>query len=132
MEIKSESDVQQVIQIDGPRYGCQLLRNNSGAFTDASGRTIFFGLGNISKKHSDKIKSSDLIGFKRILITPQMVGTVVAVIAAIECKKPEWKPEKKFDSRENAQLAFVSWIKAAGGYAGFANSIESFRKIIGV
>lgn len=127
----SEADIQQSIQIEGPFHGVQLLRNNSGAFTDASGRHVRFGLGNVSKKHSDKIKSSDLIGFRRIVITPEMVGKTLAVIAAIEVKEPGWQRNLK-DARENAQDAFMCWIRAAGGFAGFASSIAEFRKIIGV
>lgn len=127
-----ESELQQSIQIEGPAYGCQLLRNNSGALKNARGEWVRFGLGNISKKHATKIKSSDLIGFRRVTITPEMVGKVLAVITAVEVKDPDWNPDKKFDEHECAQLAFISWIKAAGGFAGFANSIESFRKIIGV
>ncbi len=127
-----ESDLQQFIQMEGPKYGCQLLRNNSGAFKDATGRWLRFGLGNVSKKHSDKIKSSDLIGFTRVTITSADIGKTFAVVTAVEVKDPSWNPDKKFDAHELAQWAFIAWIKAAGGFAGFANSIESFRKIIGV
>lgn len=126
-----EATVQQQIQIQGVQYGSQLMRNNSGAFQTQEGRWIYFGLGNISKKHGDKIKSSDLIGFTRVTITSEMVGKTLAVLTAVEVKKPGWKRSLK-DKRENAQEAFISWIKAAGGFAGFASSIEEFRKIIGV
>lgn len=126
-----ESDVQQQIQIEGVKYGTQLMRNNSGAFKDAQGRWVRFGLGNVSKNHGDKIKSSDLVGFTRITITPEMVGKTLAVITTVEVKETGWKRNLK-DKRENAQDAFISWIRAAGGFAGFASSIEEFRKIIGV
>ena len=130
-EPKSESDVQQHIQAEGPKYGCQLLRNNSGAFENAQGQWIRFGLGNVSKKHSDKIKSSDLIGFTKVTITPDMVGKVVAVFTAVEVKKPGWKLLGK-TPEEKAQLAFIDWVFLQGGLAGIANSVESFRKILGV
>lgn len=126
-----ESDVQQSIQIDGVQYGCQLLRNNSGAFKNAEGRWVRFGLGNISKKHSDKIKSSDLIGFKHVVVTQEMVGKILAVITAVEVKEPSWVRNVS-DPKENAQEAFTQWIRRNGGFGGFANSIEAFRKIIGV
>ncbi len=126
----TESDVQQQIQIEGPGVGCQLMRNNSGAFKDQSGRWIFFGLGNISRVGSTKMKSSDLVGFTRVLITPQMVGTVVAVITAVEVKDPKWKLVPS-DKRAHAQANWLNWIKANGGFAGFAQSIADFRKIIG-
>lgn len=127
---ESENEIQQRIQIEAVKYGCQIMRNNSGSLQDATGRWIRFGLGNISKKHGDKIKSSDLIGFTRVTITSEMVGKTLAVITTVEVKEPGWKRNLK-DKRENAQEAFIVWIKAAGGFAGFANSIEEFKRIIG-
>lgn len=132
MDPTSESDVQQLIQIEGPKFGCQLMRNNSGAFTDKDGRSVRYGLGNISKKHSEQIKSSDLIGFKRVVITPEMVGQTVAIIASVEVKKPDWNPKKLLDKKETAQKTWNDWIVANGGFGGFSNSVESFKKIIGV
>lgn len=129
--MKSEAEIQAEIQIAAMHYGCNLMRNNSGAFKDQDGRFVFFGLGNISKKHSDKIKSSDLIGFTSIVITPEMVGRRVAIITAVECKAEKWNPSM-LDARESAQNSFLQWIKAAGGFAGFANSVEAFKRILGV
>lgn len=107
------------------------MRNNSGALKDAQGRWVFYGLGNISKKHGDQIKSSDLIGFTKVKITAEMVGQTLAVLTAIEVKRPGWV-RKVNDKRENAQEAFVQWVRRNGGFAGFASSIEEFRKILGV
>lgn len=125
-----ESEVQQRIQIDGPNHNCQLLRNNSGALKDSTGRWVFFGLGNVSKKHGEKIKSSDLIGFTQVTVTPEMVGKTLAVFTAIEVKTPDWHFVPS-DKRAQAQWAFISWVLAAGGFAGIARSVEEFRKIIG-
>jgi len=127
--MKDESTVQQEIQIDGPHHGCQLMRNNSGALTDANGRLVRYGLGNVSKQHNDRIKSSDLIGWTTITITPQMVGSKVAVFTAVEVKGSDWKG--KNDKREIAQKTFLDWVRANGGIAGFANSLDTFRKILG-
>lgn len=127
-----ESEIQQKIQIEGPKYGCQLMRNNSGAFKDATGRWVRYGLGNISKNHNDKIKSSDLIGFRNVVVTQEMVGKVLAVFAAIEVKSPDWPLNEIHNNRESAQAAFLKWIKVNGGIAGFANSVESFKRIIGL
>lgn len=126
-----ESTLQQTIQIEGVQYGTQLMRNNSGAFKDETGRWLFFGLGNISKKHSDSIKSSDLIGFKKIVVTSDMVGKTIAVFTAVEVKRPDWKPSAAC-KRERAQRAFVTWINSNGGIAGIVNSIESFKRLLGV
>lgn len=121
-----ESTIQQQIQIEGVQFGTQLMRNNSGAFKDAEGRWIYFGLGNISKKHSEHIKSSDLVGFTRVTITQDMVGKTLAVLTAVEVKASDWKPSAK-DKRYHAQNAFLNWVANAGGIAFFANSVETFR-----
>ncbi len=118
-----EDEIQQLIQIEGPKYGCFLMRNNSGALNDETGRPVRYGLGNVSKQHNDKIKSSDLIGFTII--------NGVAVFTAIEVKRGDWKPDM-LNAREVAQNAFIQWVRKNGGLAGFANSVEMFRRILGV
>lgn len=126
IEPKNEAELEQQIKIDGPNYGCFLMRNNSGAFADSTGRVVRYGLGAVSKKHDDRIKSSDEIGFTRVTITPDMVGKTIAVFTAVEVKHPTWKFSPK-DKREAAQLAFIDWVRANGGIAFFANSVDSFR-----
>lgn len=117
----AESDIQQVIQMEAVKYNCHLMRNNSGALPDVNGRIVRYGLDNTSQKRNEQIKSSDLIGF-----------TIVdgrAIFTAVEVKKASWKWSG--DKREYAQHAFINWVIKHGGYAGFANSVESFLKIIG-
>jgi len=127
--MKSESDVQQEIQTAARYFNCQLMRNNSGALPDVTGRTVRYGLGNISKEHNERIKSSDLIGFTKILITPDMVGKYVAVFTAAEIKEEEWNENKKLDERETAQLNFINWVKANGGFAAFINSVDKLANL---
>lgn len=127
---KPESTVQQEIQVQAKYFNCDLMRNNSGALKDDTGRTVRYGLGNISKSHNDKIKSSDLIGFTKVVITPDMVGKTIAIFTAIECKEENWKDDKKLDARETAQQAFINWIKANGGFAGFAQNIDKLKTIL--
>ncbi len=124
----NESEVQQRIQVEAMRYGCNLMRNNSGRLQNERGNWISFGLGNISKKHNDAIKSSDLIGFTVMTVTPEMIGHKLAVFTAIECKEEGWKLSPN-DPRERAQMAFINWIATNGGIAAFCNSVESFKKL---
>lgn len=128
--MKDESIIQQEVQIEAPKYNCLLMRNNSGALLDAEGRLVRYGLGNVSKQHQENIASSDLIGFTRMIITPDMVGKTIAVFTAVEVKKEEWNLDKKLDKRETAQNNFINWIKSQGGFAGFANHIDSLKNIL--
>ena len=119
--MKNESEVSQDIQIEAMHHACNLMRNNSGSLPDVNGTPVRFGLGNISKKHNDKIKSSDLIGITKVTITPEMVGKTLGIFTAIEVKKEAWNPDKKFDARETAQNNFINWVKLNGGIASFCN-----------
>lgn len=124
----SESEVQQQVQIEAMKLKCNLMRNNSGALKDETGRLVRYGLGNVSKTHNDKIKSSDLIGFTQLTIKPEHVGMTLAVFTAVEVKRPDWKPSM-LNAREAAQNAFIQWVKMCGGFAGFATSVDHFKKI---
>lgn len=128
--MKDENTVQQNVQIQAMHDSCNLMRNNSGALPDKTGRPVRYGLGNISKDHNERIKSSDLIGITKIVITQEMVGKTLGVFTAVEVKEEKWNPNKKLDARETAQNAFMIWVRAWGGFAGFANSVESFKQII--
>lgn len=128
--MKDESTVQQEIQIEAKFYNCTLMRNNNGAMKDETGRVVRYGLGHISKKQNDSIKSSDLIGITKITITKDMVGEEIGVFTAIECKKEGWIEDKKFDKREVAQSNFIEFVKSMGGIAGFASSIDNLKDLL--
>lgn len=127
--MRSESDVQQLIMMRAPKFSNMLLRNNSGALTDKEGRLVRYGLGNVSKQHNEVFKSSDLIGIKSVVITPEMVGKTVGVFTAVECKAEGWKRSKK-NKKEQAQSNFIEWVKNRGGIAGFASSLEEYQQLI--
>lgn len=128
--MKDENTVQQDIQIEAKHFNCTLMRNNSGSLKDENGRPVRFGLGNISKEHNKRMKSSDLIGITKIVITPDMVGKTVGVFTAIECKEEKWNENKKLDEREIAQNNFINWVRAQGGFAGFAQHVDRIKNII--
>lgn len=128
--MKDESTVQQDLQLYSRHNNCNLMRNNCGAFKDETGRTIRFGLNNISKKHQENSASSDLIGITQVKITSDMVGQTIGVFTAVECKKEAWNHKKKFDTREQAQSNFIKWVKSLGGFAGFANKLDDIDKIL--
>lgn len=105
-------------------------RNNSGAFKDETGRVIRFGLGNESKKLNEKFKSSDVIGITPVLITPEMVGQVLGVFTALECKPEGWK-QVPSDKRAIAQANFHDIVRKHGGFAGFVSDPNQIYDIVG-
>lgn len=125
--MKSESEIQQLIQLEAPKLKVNLMRNNNVAFKDENGRMVRAGLGNSSPNQA--YKSSDLIGWTEIVIDNSMVGKTVAIFTAVEVKKEDWKP-KYNDTRETYQRNFIEWVKTKGGIAAFCNSVEEFRKLI--
>jgi hypothetical protein len=66
--------------------------------------------------------SSDLIGWRTVTITPEMVGQQVAVFTSIEVKTPtgRLRPEQKL---------WLDAVQAAGGIAGVARSVEDALRI---
>ena len=115
----SEAEVSQRCRLLGSQaYGANLMRNNSGAFTNDEGRLVRFGLGNDSAKLNKIFKSSDLIGPTPVLITPAMIGRTMAIFTAAEIKQEGWVYGGT--ARETAQRSFLHHITALGGIATFA------------
>lgn len=124
--MKSESEIQQLIQLEAAKHNCILLRNNSGCFKDSTGRLVRYGLGMTSPNQN--YKSSDLIGFTEITIDTSMVGKKVAIFTAIEVKKESWRSTK--NTREALQENFINWVKMRGGIAAFINNVDDFIRLL--
>ena len=122
--ITSESDVQNLVQLEASKAGVTLWRNNVGSFIDSRGVPVRYGLANNSKQMNDKFKSSDLIGIKPVTITPDMVGKVIGQFVAREVKKPSWSFSG--NKHEKAQEAFIKFVSMRGGDACFVNGTGSF------
>lgn len=123
-----ESAVQNHIRRDAAYFGDLLYRNNVGVAFDETGRAIRYGLCNESAELNKRIKSSDLIGPIRTLVTPQMVGCIVGIFGSIEVKETGWIFQPS-DARAVAQKAFHDIILQQGGMAGFATCPEDYRRI---
>lgn len=124
----SEAAAQQEIRLSAPHHDMYLWRNNSGAFKNDSGRFVRFGLGNDSSKINAVMKSSDLIGFKRVLITPAHVGRLFAIFTAVECKPEGWH-QIPSDKRAAAQGNYISLVNANGGLAAFMTHAASLQEL---
>lgn len=109
------ADVQRPIHVELSKDPLvRLWRNNNGAFKDSRGKLVRFGLGS---------GTSDLIGLKSTVITPEMVGQRVAVFVAIECKGPRTPTTEQ-------QKTFVGVVQMLGGRAGIAKNLAEARSIL--
>jgi len=113
----SEAAVQQQVRLEAGEKQVQLWRNNVGALQDESGRWVRYGLCNDSKQLNARFKSGDLIGIKRVLIEPSMVGTVIGRFVSREVKPGGWRYTGT--EREQAQQRWADLINAWGGDARF-------------
>lgn len=111
-ERSDERKIQSEIQLaaNGP---ARLWRNNVGALRDQRGQLVRYGL---------CPGSSDLIGYRTITITPEMVGRRLAVFAAVEVKDGG-KPTEQ-------QQRFIELVQQAGGLAGVARSVPDALSIL--
>ncbi len=116
--MKSEAEVQSGVRLEAAQKGIRLWRNNSGAGKLENGNFIRWGLCNESAAVNSRMKSADLIGIRAVKITPDMVGRVVGIFVARECKPEGWTYSG--DDTEEAQLRFLHLIRDMGGDAGFA------------
>jgi hypothetical protein len=91
-----------------------LYRNNCGVLQDRRGVPVRYGL---------QPGSSDLIGWRTVTITPDMVGQQVAVFTSIEVKTPtgRLRPE---------QQQWLDAVQAAGGIAGVARSVSEAQSLL--
>lgn len=112
--------------------GHELWRNNNGAFQDATGRWVYYGLANEAK--CKQVKSSDFIGIKPTIIQPHHVGKLFGRFLAVEMKPSDWVFPKPTNKKEYqhclAQYAYHDIVRRAGGLAGFATSIEDYKRIV--
>lgn len=111
-----ESEIVKRIMLSVSPLGVVVWKNSRGMFLTLDGRRrVRAGL--------CAPGSSDLIGFKKVKITQDMVGKKIAQIVCIEVKteKGRASPEQK---------DFIQFILDNGGYAGIAKSPEDARKII--
>ena len=113
----SESRVQSQVRLAAPYAGIRLFRNNVGVLKNEAGTPVRYGLANDSPALNKRLKSSDLIGWRRLEITPAHVGTLVAQFVSLETKHAAWTYGG--DAREEAQQRWLALVAADGGYAKF-------------
>ena len=114
----SETKLQQEIRLALGRIpSLRLFRNQVGQLPDPrTGRYVQFGLAK---------GSSDLVGFKTVKITPEMINQEVAVFVSIEIKTERGKLTE-------VQQNWLQKVHDSGGIVGVARSIQDALKIVKV
>lgn len=118
LEGRSEAALQTMVRLEAAQKGMYLWRNNVGAGKLENGSFLRWGLANESDKINKVIKSADLIGIRRVLVTQGMVGQSIGQFVCREMKRADW--QYSGTDAEVAQLAWANLILANGGDAGFA------------
>lgn len=120
----SEAAVSNNIRLEASRKGVHLWRNNVGATWAEDGSFIRYGLANDSEQLNRRLKSSDLIGIRPVVIEPAHVGHTIGQFVAREVKRDGWK-HRPNDKREAAQARFLALVESCGGDAQFASAVGS-------
>lgn len=112
----AETTLQQQIRLAlGTKPQIRLFRNQCGALPDPrTGRLVTFGLAR---------GSADLIGWRTMVITRDMVGQRVAVFTSLEIKTPTGRLAP-------AQRHWLHAVEGAGGIAGVARSVADALAIV--
>lgn len=112
----AETDLQQRIRLAlGMQRDLRLFRNQVGQLPDPrTGRPVQFGLAR---------GSADLIGWRTVVITPEMVGQRVAIFTSLEVKTPTGRLTP-------AQTNWLGVVRGAGGLAGVARSVADAFQIV--
>ena len=122
-----EGDAQRSIQAAFGRGDGRLWRNNVGqAWLGPWYRTE---AGHVIVTKPMRVRyglcegSSDLIGFKSMTVTADMVGKRVAVFTAVEVKSLKGRTSE-------IQQNFIALVQAKGGLAGVARDTEQAARIL--
>jgi hypothetical protein len=111
----AETTLQQQIRLAlGTHPDTRLFRNQVGSLPDPhTGRLVTFGLAR---------GSADLIGWRTVTVTPDMVGQQLAVFTSIEIKTPTGRIAP-------AQQHWLGAVLGAGGIAGVVRSVADAKAL---
>lgn len=118
--MSERDELNEPIMLRASALGHRLWRNNSGLARykndDGSMRSVKYGVAAPG--------GSDLIGFTRVTITPDMVGDTVAIFTAVEAKTGDIGLTKE-------QRQFLAMVRNLGGIAIEARKVEDYERAIG-
>ncbi len=130
MTAKTEAQImREVHSKTGSLPNVRMVRNNLGLAWVARGKPErtqggVFLPGGVQYHFGLPPGSSDLIGIKKVHITPDMVGQDLGVLVSIEIKTPRGRVAEN-------QNDWLKMVTDFGGIGGVARSVEDAYKIIG-
>lgn len=104
----NETNIQNAVRLHAAKRGITLFRNNIGVAYYTNGQPVTYGL---------TTGSADLIGWRTITVTPDMVGQQIAQFVSIEVKTHQGRVS-------TAQQNWLERVRAAGGVAIIARDKE--------
>jgi hypothetical protein len=110
----AESTILRRILLACGQRGVRLWRNNAGVAHHKDGSRVRYGLCG---------GSSDLIGFRSVEITPDMVGSRIAQFVALEVKSATGRATRE-------QNIFLAVVRVAGGVAAVVRSEDEARAVL--
>jgi hypothetical protein len=112
----TETVIQQRIRLAlGQVPGLRLFRNNTGSLPDPrTGRLVTFGLAK---------GSADLVGWRTVTVTPDMVGQRIALFVSMEIKTSTGRLSAP-------QRHWLQAVQADGGIAGVVRSEAEAQALV--
>lgn len=121
---QSEASILRVLLVAASDLGARLFRNSRGVERIAQkdckscqrfGRVVSYGLHN---------GAPDLVGWLPVTVTPEMVGTKLAVFVGIEAKR------ETGGTVSEAQARFLAALQDAGALAGVCRSVVDLEAVL--
>ena len=124
-ENKVQASIKKALDSLPASCGVTVMRNNVGSYRSGSGHWVKYGLG---------LGSPDLVGWKSLEITPELVGTRVAVFVGIEVKRPASTTGVRVPGGvvSPRQRSWMSKLNAAGGVGAVVSSVADALASLGL
>ena len=122
----TEQSLRKQVQLACSRLGARLFRVNTGQAW--AGKPVQRGnVVVLSDAYPIRMGlctgGSDLIGWTEMTITPEMVGSTLAVFTAVELKTGRLAPTRE-------QTAFLGAVERAGGLSGVARTVDEAERLV--
>ena len=123
-----ESEIQKRLQIAASQFGSKLFRNNVGVgWTGSIKKRLPDGtiiIANARPLHAGLFTGSgDLIGWRTITITPDMVGKRIAVFTSVEVKQNSGRATPD-------QVHWMNRVNESGGIAGIVKTEHDMMNLL--